>query len=194
MITMAALAFAVVACASTPPAPPDSTVPVTTLPTQPTTTTPVIPVGYTPLVDDTDTITIAVPDAWREVNSTPFIPEEGTEDEGRPSIVASTDIEAFYGGFDVPGVSFFTIPFQLDPLDVVDEYGLVGGCEKLDVAKYDDPPYVGAIQVGTDCGPRHMTWNMVVASPADHRFTAIVQVQTTDPDELDVVLGTFGTA
>ena len=35
------------------------------------------------------------------------------------------------------------------------------------------------------------TWNMVVASPADQSFTAVLQVQTTDPTALQTVLDSF---
>ena len=83
---------------------PTTTGATTTVPSGPTTTIP-IPAGYTPLIDDSHTIVVAVPGAWQDVNTTAFLPEEGTATEGRPSIVASPDIQKFYVSFDVPGVS-----------------------------------------------------------------------------------------
>ena len=53
---------------------------------------------------------------------------------------------------------------------------------------------MGVVQVGTNCGTTGMTWNMVVATPADHTFSAVVQVQTTVPEELQTVLLTFNVA
>jgi hypothetical protein len=199
MFILAALVVAAAAATTAPPAP------VTTLPTQPTTTTTgvtttvpsgptttiPIPPGYMPLVDDSHTIVIAVPDAWQDVNTMAFIPEEGTAAEGRPSIVAAPDIQKFYTSFEVPGVSYFTVPFAPDPLTLMDEYGLTGGCDTIAFKEYDDPVFVGVIQIGTDCGPLHMTWNMVVASPADASFTAVMQAQSADPTELETLLRTF---
>ena len=52
---------------------------------------------------------------------------------------------------------------------------------------YDDPVFVGVVQIGTNCGPNAMTWNMVVASPADESFTGVVQVKTADADELRTI-------
>jgi hypothetical protein len=169
------------------------TQPTTTVPTGPTTTIP-IPPGYTPLIDDSHTIVIAVPDIWTDRNTAPFIPEEGTVDEGRPSIVASPNIEMFYTTFDMAGVAFFTVPYAEDPLTYVGPYGLTAGCATIEVKEYDDPVFVGVVQVGTDCGPQHMVWNMVVASPADHAFTAILQVQTANATDLETVLRTFNVA
>jgi hypothetical protein len=212
IIQMAALALAAatgVATTATSPAPPDTTVPVTTLPTQPTTTTSTtttttttmptgptttipIPDGYTALIDDTHLIVIAVPDAWTDINTTQFIPAEGTEADARPSIVASPDIEKFMTTFDVPGVSYFAIPFVLNPLDVVGQYGLTAGCTTIEVKEYDDPAFAGYVQVGTDCGPQHMTWNMVVANPiGKNDFSVVMEVQTADPTELETILRTF---
>lgn len=204
MIVLGLLALVALASA------PDPTPPVTTLPTQPTTTTGVtttvpsgptttipIPAGYTPLVDDSHTIVLAVPDTWQDVNTMAFLPEEGTVPEGQPSIVASPDIQKFYTSFDVPGASFFAVPYVADPLTLISTYGLTAGCLTIEVKEYDDPYFVGFNQVGTDCGPQHMTWNMVVVNPidpTDHSHTFILQVQTADPSELEVVLRTFNVA
>lgn len=213
MIIPGLLALGMAALASFPvsaPPPSPTTAPVTTLPTQPTTTVGVtttvpsgptttipIPEGYTPLIDDSHTIVIAVPGAWQDVSTAPLISEEGTvpADGGQPSIVASPDIQKFYTSFDVPGVSFFAVPYEADPLGLIGAYGLTAGCATIEVKEYDDPYFDGYVQIGTDCGSLHMTWNMVAANPVGSQaFTVIVQVQTTDPAELEVVLRTFNTA
>ena len=51
--------------------------------------------------------------------------------------------------------------------------------------------FVGVVQIGTNCGPNAMTWNMVVASPADESFTAVLQVKTANEDELLTIRRTF---
>ena len=212
-----ALSLAALASAPAPTTAPPTTAPAavtsttaagadTTLPTQPTTTTTMptgptttipIPAGYTPLIDDSHTIVLAVPETWQDVNTTAFVPEEGTAAEGQPSIVAAPDIQQFYTSFNVPGVSFFAVPYVADPLTLISGYGLTSGCMTIEVKEYDDPVFVGFNQVGTDCGPQHMTWNMVVANPidpADHSHTFVLQVQTADATELETVLRTFNVA
>ena len=47
------------------------------------------------------------------------------------------------------------------------------------------------MQIGTNCGPNAMTWNMVVANPADESFTAVLQVKTANAEELRSILLTF---
>lgn len=198
IITMMALAAAVYATTTVPPAPPTTTVPAptttvvdtSTTPATPTTTIP-IPDGYTPLFDDLGTIAIAVPGDWVDVDTAPATAEGG---DTYPYIAASPDLASFYTAFEVPGVMFTALPFQLDPLVVVETFGLSGGCAKLEVKTYDDPFFIGVVQVGTDCGPQHMTWNLVAAAPADHTFTAMVQVQTADPEQLQTILRTFNVA
>ena len=52
--------------------------------------------------------------------------------------------------------------------------------------------FVGVIQIGTDCGPDDLTWNMVVANPIDGRpFTALLQIQAGDQARITSVLLTF---
>ena len=131
---------------------------------------------------------IAVPEAWTDVDTAPKVDADGTP---RPYIAASPNLESFLNSFDTPGVLYAAFPFTADPLTLVEEFGLREGCETFEVKTYDDPVFVGAVQIGTNCGPNAMTWNMVVASPADESFTAVVQVKTADAEELQTILLTF---
>jgi hypothetical protein len=150
-----------------------------------------IPDGYMPLVDDTGSIVIAVPDTWIDVDTAPAVNDDGSL---RPYIAASPDIESFLASFDTPGAVYAAFPFTTDLMALVADYGLQSGCETLEINLYDDPVFVGIVQVGTNCGPAGMTWNLVVASPADHSFTALMQLQTGNPDELRTLLLTFNYA
>jgi hypothetical protein len=193
-IVLATLAAALSAAAPSTTEPPITTppsaAPTTAAPTStgPTTTAP-LPEGYLPLVDDTGAIVIAAPEAWTDVDTAPK--DDLVEGTLRPYIAASPDIESFLNTFDTPGVLYAASPFTADPLTLVDELGLREGCEALEVKAYDDQFFVGAVQIGTNCGPNAMTWNMVVASPADESFTAVVQVMTANADELRTILLTF---
>ena len=86
---------------------------------------------------------------------------------------------------------YIAFPFTADPLTLLEEFGLREGCETFEVTTYDDPVFVGVVQTGTNCGPNAMTWNMVVASPADESFTGVVQVKTANADELLTIRRTF---
>jgi len=150
-----------------------------------------IPAGYTPLVDDTGAIVVAVPDTWTDIDTAAAVNEDGSP---RPYIAASPDLASFLGTFDTPGVLYAAFPYELNPWTLMDAYGIDGGCETVEVKSYDDPVFIGIVQVGTNCGAAGMTWNMVVASTADHSFTALVQVQTAPDDEaMQTVLLTFNT-
>ena len=149
-----------------------------------------IPTGYAPLVDDTDTIVLAVPATWTDVDTSPAPNLNGSP---RPTIGASPDIASFLDSFDTPGVLYTAFPFELNPVELLEDYALTGGCETIEFKTYEDPVFTGVVQVGTNCGPAAMTWNMVVASPLDRSLTAVVQIQTTEPEELETVLLTFNT-
>ena len=187
-IVLATLAMALSAAIATtePPTTTPASAPSTTAApsTAPLTTAP-IPAGYVPLVDDTDSIVIAVPEAWTDVDTAP---KGATQ---RPYIAASPDLESFLTSFDTPGVQYAAFPFTADPLSLIAQFGLREGCEMLEVKTYDDQFFVGAVQIGTNCGPNAMTWNMVVANPADESFTALLQVKTANAEELRTILLTF---
>lgn len=150
-----------------------------------------IPEGYVPLIDSTGVLVIAVPEAWTDIDPEPAV-RDGI---AQPYIAASPDLAAFLDSFDAPGAMYAAFPFTAEPLDLVRAHGVSGGCATLEVKTYDDPVFTGVVQVGNDCGTTHMTWNMVVASPADESFTAVVQVQSAPDDEAtQIVLLTFNVA
>lgn len=147
-----------------------------------------IPEGYVPVIDATGALVVAVPATWTDVDPQPAV-RDGV---AQPYIAASPDLTSFLTSFDVPGAMYSAFPFTADPLVLLESHGLRAGCATFEVKTYDDPIFVGAVQVGTDCGPNHLTWNMVVASPADRSFTAVVQVQAPAGDEaIEIVRRTF---
>ena len=147
-----------------------------------------IPDGYVPIVDATDMIVVAAPETWTEIDVS-LAPTEGAGEV--PRIAASPDLMSFYTSFDTPGLLYVAYPYTINPLDYVDHFGEKMGCASMEVKEYEDPIFIGVIQIGTDCGPQHMIWNMIVASPADESFTAVVQVQSTVDLERQTVVRTF---
>lgn len=161
---------------------PTSTVPASTIP---------LPEGYVPVVDDTNTLVVAVPETWIDVSTAPWTGEDGSQ---QPYVAASPDIESFRGTFDTPGVLYAAVPHTDDLLSVFTQYGLQSGCETMEAKTYDDPVFQGVIQIGTGCGDANLTWNMVVANPIAPTalpFTALLQLQSADPAEIENILLTF---
>ena len=165
--------------------------------TAPTTTAPgaTVPAGYVQLVDDTNHITVTVPNTWSTVQTDPSQNDDGTQ---QPWILATagTDLDNFQSTF-VDGVLYVAYPYAADPTALMDQFKLTGGCPEItttsdNVQPYSDGVFTGLIQVGTGCDTtKDVTWNMVVASPADQSFTAVLQVQTKDPVALQTVLNSF---
>lgn len=184
MIVLTALAALSLLGSTAPPTEPTTTVAPTTTGVPAT-----IPEDFVLLVDSTQAIVVAAPTEWTETNIGPVTLEDGSE---VPYIVASTAIETFQTSFDAPGVQYIALPRTTDLLSLVNAFGPREGCATLEVKEYSDPVFEGVIQIGTECGPDLLTWNMVVANPIDGRpFTALLQIQAADAARIQSVLLTF---
>ena len=124
--------------------------------TAPTTTAPgaTVPAGYVQLVDDTNHITVTVPNTWTTVQTDPSQNDDGTL---QPWILATagTDLDNFQNTF-VDGVLYVAYPFAADPTALMDQFKLTSGCPEItdttdNVQPYSDGVFTGLIQVGTSC-------------------------------------------
>ena len=146
-IVLATLAMAL--SAATPTTEPPTTTPASEEPTTtaapstaPPTTAP-IPEGYVPLVDDTDSIVIAVPEAWTDVDTAP---KGATQ---RPYIAASPNLESFLASLTHPACS--TPPSRSPPTRCpLSRTVRTPARVRLffEVKTYDDQFFVGAVQIG----------------------------------------------
>ena len=155
---------------------------------------PTLPPGFVTLTDDLGRISVSVPGTWTDVDTALAVDDAGG---ALPFIAAAPNIDSFVNTFDTPGVRYIAFAYAPDPQTLVTEYGLEAGCVSNAVQPYTDGTFTGVVQVGTECGSGLATWNMVVASPADLSFTAVVQVQTASPADqqaLDVILASFNVA
>jgi hypothetical protein len=151
-------------------------------------TTPLtVPPGYVQLVDDTGLLTVTVPDTWTDIDTVPATNEDGTE---QPWISASPDFATFSTSFDAPGVVYRALPYTDDVDALVNEFNLPdGACTDLEVTPYDDGVFAGSMQVGLSCGETgEVLWMLVVASPADQAFTALVQAQGVTSDDVEALV------
>ncbi len=150
----------------------------------------VLPTGYTMLVDDTDRLTVAVPDTWDVVNTVPGA-VEGTV---VPRIAAGTDVEAGDATFAESGVLYSAYPFVTDVETLYQDHFEPAGCASDEVVPYDDGAFVGQWWRHTECGPAgEGEFHVVVASPASDVATVAVVIQLDAHDEalLDAVLQSF---
>ena len=151
----------------------------------------VVPPGYTFLIDDTNRITVAVPATWADHVTAPTTVDSTLV----PSIGAATDLDVWESSFDAPGVLSSAFPFTPDPQSLLDRSDASGGCAAPTVVPYTDGVFTGSWSQSTGCGPTDQSaWHVIVSSPADRSFTAVVAVQLTGPQDqeaFDVVLQTF---
>lgn len=94
----------------------------------------VLPAGYTMLVDDTGRLTVAVPDTWARVDTTPG-EVDGIE---VPRIAAGADTGAGDATFAEPGVLYSAYPFVSDVETLYRERFEPSGCASDEVVPYDD--------------------------------------------------------
>ena len=157
---------------------------------------PVEPVsGFTLLVDDLNVLSIEVPVAWTDVQTTPADPFA--------VISASTDIAAYdasasSGSFDVAGVTLISTQSETATADeyieqFVTQFGAF--CEDGETDVYDDGLYVGKYLFMPGCGEVGSDFVAIVASDYDSTqtilFTAVLVSEEDKTTNLDHLLESF---
>ena len=160
-----------------------------------------VPAGWIPIVDDTGTISIAVPSTWTAVDVAPLQTDDGMS---QPWISATTDQSLFIppagttDTYSVPGVIYQAYPYQQITPALFESSAYIGVCTAGPVQSYDDGAFVGYIQSHDNCGGTGSSVVEVVANPRLGSFTAYLQIQLTGaPDDammLDGVLSSFDAA
>jgi hypothetical protein len=157
------------------------------------------PAEWPVLVDDTQSLAIAVPAAWSDVDTAPAQNDDGTP---RPWISATTDEAAFFPDADgaetfaAPGVVYAALPYddRTDQMVVSPDYA--AQCVAGPVQAFAGNVFTGHLQTYTDCGGTATRIVQLAAYPADLSFTAFVLVQLTgSPDDdgtLNAVLSSLG--
>ena len=149
-----------------------------------------LPTGYMMLVDDTNRLTVAVPDTWPDIDTTPDV-ANGVE---TPRIAADADVEVTEA-FESPGVLYTAFPYASDEGALYRErLATAPGCPVNEVVPYDDGAFVGRWWRSTGCGPSGAgELHVVVASPASETVTVAVVIRLSEPDDVlvDAVLESF---
>ena len=145
---------------------------------------PLAGIEFVTLTDDTGRLTVDVPSDWTQVSTTPL---EG----GQPNIQASTDLEAFRTGFEVPGLTYTLLgaPAPENHDTVIDflatNANLTNACTPLGKEDYADSVFTGRSETFDDCAGRGTTIVLIVASRADGQTIEVsAQLRAEDPIEI----------
>jgi serine protease Do len=155
--------------------------------------------SYVLVTDDSEAIQVEIPEAWAEVDGSPWL--DGEEVIGA-SIWAAPDLQAFVDAWDVPGVKF----------DVSDDLAKLGGyVELLDIFRedyleackldqrydYEDSAFRGKYDLFENCGgPGGPTQIVLTAVPKDNSYAYLILVEVTivsdaDWEAVDHIMATF---
>lgn len=149
---------------------------------------------YVLVNDDSETIVLEVPVEWDDIDGTPWEMAEGLIG---PSIVASSNLDAFYETWETPGVFFGAVRMPeegIDEQEVLDSMSFDEECVYDDRYNYSDALYTGLYDLYTDCNGSDASLVNIVAVPEDRSFIIVVQVQVVadqDLDALDHIISTF---
>ncbi|MFN3257667.1 MAG: hypothetical protein ACE37B_18445 [Ilumatobacter sp.] len=143
----------------------------------------------TAIANDASTITLSVPADWVQT-------EESLE-SGRDQLVASSNIDTFYGlatpgvlvlrgegGFRDGGFVGRVLEFEADLLEI--------GCQLLDQVDYDDGLYIGQERT-YDCGTEGLDVRLLGGTTADESLYAMVMLihPTNEPGIRQLIVDTF---
>ena len=149
---------------------------------------------YVPVEDDTGTIALSIPAEWAEVQSGAWVINET---EYGPSITAAPNIEEWVNGWATPGVFFgasSTLRAELDVNSILDVSDFSDVCTYDGRSDYEDPLYVGAFDVYSECGGEGSSFIQLAAEPPDGSYILFLQmvlVSEADLEAIDMILNTF---
>ena len=144
----------------------------------------VVPEGWTVIVDDTQTITIAVPPTWTDVDTAPF---------GEWPTIDATPDRVAYDTDAGPGVYFSANEFSENPEWHSELAYHEENCVDNGAAPWTNGTFTGTVRVYTECSGNPTTAYRIVANPADGAFTAALVVQLAGaPDDATVLAGLLG--
>jgi len=150
--------------------------------------------GFSTIQNNDGTLTVSVPDEWDDVNGSNI----DTEDEVGPAVSASTDLQQYNSGFDVPGMLFHaSFVAALDTSEAAEQYGTSYDCDYLPIEplELEDDYYFGHVSIGLDCAGTTTDF-VTIAADKDGASNAVVILQVqlvTDADleALSEILNTF---
>lgn len=160
---------------------------------------PAAPAGYSQyqtLVDDLAGLTVDVPVEWSDVDTAPFVFEDGTQS---PYIAAATSLSGFFETYETPGMVMTKLP-AVAPADIpgiIEELAASssGGCAVDNgLTDYDDGIFVGQYQLWSDCGGVGAVYVGLVVNSINGVEAVAIGVQVVsdaDFEALDAIFNSF---
>jgi hypothetical protein len=152
-----------------------------------------IPADWAVLVDDTQTIAMAVPSTWTHVDTVPARNNDGTPG---PWLSATTDqnlmfpLEGVADTYAAAGAVYHAIPYRGDTAAMLAASEYHGVCTAEPVQTFTNGTFTGHIQAFNGCGGTASRIVQVAAAPSDASFTALVLIQLTgQPDDAATLNG-----
>ena len=145
--------------------------------------------GYQTLYDDTETITVDVPNEWDDIDGSSCDYNGGTI----PCLSAAPDLTGFRETYGTSGLFFALYPGPEDISELLDIYA-PGDCVDGGIYEYEDVVYTGFYQIWEDCGPVGSYTIVLAAVPEDQSYTALLWsaiVVDADWEALNKAFSTF---
>jgi serine protease Do len=149
---------------------------------------------YMTITDDSGILSLEVPSTWDDIDGSAWTVDD-TEVGVR--LVASTDLDAFFGGWDTPGVFFgasadvvgeITLEEMLDNIDYSES------CTYSGREEVPDGFYTGYFDTWTECGDAQSTAIVVGLMPETEDYLVELEIYTVtdaDLDALDRIIDSF---
>ncbi|WP_248242736.1 S1C family serine protease [Microbacterium kunmingense] len=155
---------------------------------------------YVSIVDDTGSVTVDVPAAWGDLDTSVYTDPRGGQ---WARIDASTDVAAFASGWSVPGVSVVAAPAATATIQPEEWLGMTAdyleqsGCTQGAIDEYTDDLHSGVFQYWTGCGESAADYLMLAAYSNDGQYVIVLAVTALTESDLyaiDHALGSFAAA
>ncbi|MCE4025442.1 S1C family serine protease [Microbacterium sp. Au-Mic1] len=147
--------------------------------------------------DDSGTVSVQVPAAWKQTQGSPFTDDGGNEYK---LLSAAPDINAFLNDWGAPGVSVYASKDavgKVTPQQIMDGMGsglAAEGCQSEGASDYDDGVHQGQLAMWSGCGPAKSYALVVSAQAKSGDYVVLVTLQAPKVDDLaaaDRILGSF---
>lgn len=145
--------------------------------------------SYTVVTDDSGAIQVEIPTEWAQIDGRPY-----NDDAGRQfyDVRASTDLEAFSTGWDVPGI---IVNASTDAAQSQNEVALLDErvaafssvCTYLGRQPYDDGLYTGQADLFENCAGTETGYLILGAVPDTRAFLIRVEVQVVEERDVEAL-------
>ncbi len=148
---------------------------------------------YVSVTDDSGALRMSVPSSWGQTDGSAWVSDSG--DVLGVSLRAAPNLNDFLSSWSTPGVIFnASSDLGTSTTDILDLIDYSDSCTYDSRNEYSDELYTGQYDVWEECGDTGTIGLVLVVTPADDSFIALVMVQIVsdaDLDALDTILSSF---